>query len=107
MPDQAKAVSRPGVAILRFSVRGLIVLVLLIGCWMGWLVRSARIQRDAVAAIKDAGGTVSYEWEWSDGMATAGENLGRQSGSRISLELTISVTSPRLSWPAHRRQPMQ
>jgi internalin A len=47
----------------RFSVRGLIVLVLVIGAWLGWIVRSARIQRDAVAAIKNAGGNVRYDWE--------------------------------------------
>ncbi len=52
---------------LRFSVRGLIVLVLVIGGWLGWIVRSARIQREAVAAIKDARGQVWYDWEWSSG----------------------------------------
>ena len=35
---------------LRFSLRGLIVLVLVIGVWVGCIVRSARIQREAVAA---------------------------------------------------------
>ncbi len=48
---------------LRFSVRGLIVVVLVIGGWMGWMVRCARIQREAVAAIKKAGGGVCYDWE--------------------------------------------
>jgi hypothetical protein len=43
---------------LRVSVRGLAVLVLVIGGLLGWAVRSARIQRDAVAAILDAGGIV-------------------------------------------------
>ncbi len=52
---------------LRFSVRGLIVLVLLIGAGLGWLVRSARIariQREAVAAIERAGGFVEYDSNW-------------------------------------------
>ena len=40
---------------LRISVRGVIVLVLVIGVGMGWIVRRARIQRDAVAAIENAG----------------------------------------------------
>ncbi len=52
---------------LRFSVRGLIVLVLLIGAGLGWLVRSARIQREAVAEIKNARGNVAYNWESSNG----------------------------------------
>jgi hypothetical protein len=43
------------------------VLVLVIGVWLAWLVRSAHIQRDAVAAITHAGGKVSYDWEWSNG----------------------------------------
>jgi hypothetical protein len=49
---------------LRFSVRGLLVLVLVAGAGMGWIVRDAHIQRDAVAAIKKAGGFVKYDWEW-------------------------------------------
>ena len=56
MTDQAKPVSRPWRRFLRFSVRGMIVVVLVIGGWLGWLVRSARIQREAVAAIEEAGG---------------------------------------------------
>ena len=52
---------------LRFSLRGLIVLVLVIGCGLGWIVRSARIQREAVAAIQKVGGTVYYNWEWAQG----------------------------------------
>jgi hypothetical protein len=48
---------------LRFSVRGLIAVVLLFGVGLGWIVRQAHIQRDAVAAIKWAG-VVHYDWEW-------------------------------------------
>ena len=59
--------SRPWRRYLRLSVRGLIVLVLVIGVWLGWIVRSARIQREAVAAITRAGGHVSYDWEWRNG----------------------------------------
>jgi len=60
-------VSRPWCRYLRLSVRGLIVLVLVVGLALGWIVRSARIQREAVAAIENAGGNVSYDWEWSNG----------------------------------------
>ena len=60
----ASPVSRQSRSLLRSSVRGLIVVVLLIGAGLGWLVRSARIQRDAVAAIQVAGGRVQYNWEW-------------------------------------------
>jgi len=52
---------------LRFSVRGLILLVLITGGWLGWIVRSARIQHDAVRALSRAGASAFYEWEWKDG----------------------------------------
>jgi hypothetical protein len=52
---------------LRFSVRGLILVVLAMGVWLGWLVRSARIQREAVAAITKAGASVEYNRGWTSG----------------------------------------
>jgi internalin A len=72
MADQIKRVSRPRRRFLRFSVRGLIVLVLLIGVWLGWLVRSARIQREAVEAIEHAGGWVEYDDEWHTSKSVPG-----------------------------------
>jgi hypothetical protein len=64
----AESVKRLWRRILLFSVRGLIVVVLMIGAGLGWLVRSAHIQRDAVAAIERAGGSVNYDWQWSNGV---------------------------------------
>jgi hypothetical protein len=52
---------------LRTSTRGLILLVFIIGASLGWLVRSARIQRDAVAAITNSGGGVAYDWQMRNG----------------------------------------
>jgi hypothetical protein len=52
---------------LRLSVRGLLVLVLLTGCGMGWLarvVRTGQAQRRSVAAVYQAGGWVLYDTEW-------------------------------------------
>jgi len=60
-------VSRPWRRYLRFSVRGLIVVVIVIGVGLRWLVQQARVQRDAVAAITAAGGSVNYDWELSYG----------------------------------------
>ncbi len=57
------AVARPWRRFLRFSVRGLILLALVIGAGLGWIVRSARIQREAVAAITASGGSVKYDWQ--------------------------------------------
>jgi Leucine Rich repeat len=67
MPQEPKPASRSRRRLLRVSVRGLIVLVLLLGGSMGWIVRSARVQRDAVAAIRNAGGCVLYDWQWNNG----------------------------------------
>jgi hypothetical protein len=53
--------------LLRFSLRSLLVLVVVIACWLGWIVHSARVQRDAIAAIKKLGGTALYDWERKDG----------------------------------------
>ena len=46
-------------------MRGLIVLVVIIGAGLGWIVREAHVQRDAVEAIRKAGGSVTYDWEWT------------------------------------------
>src|SRR5689334_3690951 len=61
MPDQPLPVSRR--RWLRLSVRGLIILALIIGGWFGWLARGARIRREAVAVIQRAGGQVYYDWQ--------------------------------------------
>jgi hypothetical protein len=53
-------------------VRGLIVFVVVVGAGLGWVVRQAHIQRDAVATIKNAGGSIQYEWEGRDGSRIPG-----------------------------------
>ena len=63
MNHQAKPVSRPWQRFLSVSVRGLVILVLMIGGWLGWIVRGARIQREAVAAVRRTGGSVLYDWQ--------------------------------------------
>jgi Leucine-rich repeat (LRR) protein len=48
-------------------VRGLLVLVLIIGVCLGWIVyvvRRAQRQRDAVAAVRKVGGSVLYDWQF-------------------------------------------
>jgi hypothetical protein len=60
-------VSRPWRRFLHLSVRGLIVLVLVFGVWLGWLVRGARIQREAVEAIEKDRGIALHNWQWKDG----------------------------------------
>ena len=87
---EAEPVSFTWRSSLRFSVRGLVVLVLVIGGWLGWIVRSARIQREAVAAIEKAGGRVKYDWEWSGGKQIPGGDPGLRTGSCITSGSTFS-----------------
>jgi hypothetical protein len=46
------------------SLRALMIAVLVLGAWLGWFVRNARIQHDAVAAFQRVGGRVYYDVEW-------------------------------------------
>jgi hypothetical protein len=48
-----------------------VILVLLLGGGLGWVVRSAQVQREAVAKIQGDGGFVYYDWEWKDGLPLA------------------------------------
>jgi Leucine-rich repeat (LRR) protein len=70
MHDAASSpVKRPWYRV-RFSVRAIIILVAVLGCWLGWTVHRARVQRDAVNALTrdDGRGTVVwYDWEYNDG----------------------------------------
>src|SRR5271168_1636867 len=52
---------------LRFSVSGLMAFVLILGGGLGWALYRARVQREAVAAIKRVGGESAYNWQWSNG----------------------------------------
>jgi hypothetical protein len=49
---------------LRLSLRGLIVVVLVIGLALGHFVRRVRIQAEAVAAVRKLGGSVLYDWQF-------------------------------------------
>jgi hypothetical protein len=54
---------------LRLSLRTLIIVVLVLGGGLGWfahLARQAQIQRDAVNAVRTAGGSVLYDWQFEN-----------------------------------------
>ena len=107
MYEQPTPISRPWRRYLRFNVRGLIVVVLVIGAGLGWVVSEAHVQRDAVAAIRRAGCSVMYSWEWSDGklIPRVGKRrraLKKRAGLWISLELTISGMPPLFDVPLSR-----
>jgi hypothetical protein len=48
------------------------LLVLVLGGWLGWRVHWAQKQREAVAAIKVYGGTVRYDWELEENQGSSG-----------------------------------
>ncbi|QEH35893.1 hypothetical protein OJF2_44500 [Aquisphaera giovannonii] len=50
----------------RPSVFVLMVVVALVAVLLGWYVNAVRSQQAAVAAIKEAGGSVSYDWDWGN-----------------------------------------
>ena len=58
MSSETKPITRPQRRYLRIGLRGLMLLVLLLGGTFGWVARRVNVQRDAVAAIKSGGGAV-------------------------------------------------
>ena len=48
---------------VRLSLRAVMIFILFFGGGLGWVVNRANVQRDAVAAIEQAGGKVTYDWE--------------------------------------------
>jgi hypothetical protein len=57
---------------IRLSLRGLLVVVLLIGAGLGWVAREARIQRDAREALMSRGAFTCYDWQFKDGRTIDG-----------------------------------
>src|SRR5689334_13704223 len=77
---------------LRISVRGLTVLMLLVGCWLGWTVRCARSQREAVAVIERTGGWVDYDTVWKHGRWRNGPRPPRWLIDCVGVEYLSDVT---------------
>jgi internalin A len=83
---------------LRFGMQGLIVLVLLIGAGMGWIVRQARVQREAVAAIVKAGGSAYYESDLKTGFSAKELSRWRKwIADRIGIDYVDHVVTVNLS----------
>lgn len=49
------------------SLRGQLVVIVVLAIWMGWFIRKVNVQRGAVAAILRAGGSVHYDAEYDIG----------------------------------------
>lgn len=50
----------------RYSLRSFLLCITLICAWLGWKINAARQQRSAVAAIRELGGNVSYDFDKND-----------------------------------------
>jgi hypothetical protein len=59
---------------LKLSLRAMMLVVLLLGLWLGWQVNKAREQREAVAAVQRFGGWVHYDYEFVNGKLTGGRS---------------------------------
>ena len=90
----AGQVSRPWRRFPRLSVRGLMVVVLVIGGWLGWFIHRVELQRAAVGAIDRGGGFVTYEWEWKDGASVSGgkPRWPKWLVDRVGIDCFASVT---------------
>src|SRR4051812_46117493 len=71
---------------IRLSVRGLMILVLILSAGLGWVIRPARIQRNAVTAIQRLGGNVTYDLA-RDELSVGGQRRPRRSDEREPLWL--------------------
>ncbi len=80
------------------SVRGLMLLVLVIGGPIGRKARRASVQRRAVAAVERLGGEVGYDWEraYERGVAPTGPAAPRWARRWLGDEIFQEVTFVRL-----------
>jgi hypothetical protein len=68
------ATDKPRRPWLRFSIRAVMLLVLVVGVLLGRHVNKARKQHAAVAAVQRAGGWVHYDYEFVNGKLTRGQS---------------------------------
>ncbi len=57
---------------IRLTLGGMMLLILCLAVVLGWRVNKARLQREAVAAVKRHGGWVHYAHEMVNGVLTPG-----------------------------------
>lgn len=58
---------KPKRRFLQFSLRTLLVVMLVVCVTLGWKVNKARKQREAVAWVQECGGTLFYDYEFDGG----------------------------------------
>jgi internalin A len=76
---------------LQYSLRTIMVLMLVVGCGLGWLgreVQRARAQREAAAAIEKLGGKAMRQPASAGMMQTVVDLLGKWLGEDLSADVT-------------------
>lgn len=63
---------------LRFRLRTFLVVVTIFCVWLGWHIHGTRRQREAVAAIREQGGTVTYSYQMHAANTWSTPDRGRQ-----------------------------
>lgn len=66
------------------GVRALMLLILAMCAGLGWVAHRAKVQRDAVAAIRKAGGTVEYDLNWHRVRGPTGDKCLRLGSTRVT-----------------------
>ncbi len=88
------------------SLRVLMLIIFALACGFGWYVNSVRIQKRAIAAIKRAGGSFTYNWEWGNYDANIIDAYGKPRApkwlaKRLDVDYVASVDHVNLV-PHHR-----
>jgi hypothetical protein len=81
----------------RLSVRATMAVVLAIAVGLGWYLHTVRTQQAAVRAIKEAGGSVSYDWEWGNYDPNISSTMGKSRApkwlsDRLGVDYVANVT---------------
>ncbi len=105
--DSPPSLPRPRRRWFRVSLRGLMILVVLIGGAAGWVANTIRTQRQSIAAVRAAGGDVRFDWEKQQVGVSRGRPVYRNGPSAprwlrrwLGDELFQQVTSVRWSEPS-------
>lgn len=90
----------------RLNLATLLALVAVIGGSTGWYIREVRVQRRTVQALREAGATVLYDWQWDphSPVIRRGELSGwrRLVADRFGPDAVASVTA--VSFPIRFRE---
>jgi internalin A len=75
-PIGGSSIPPPRKRLRGLSIRMLMLVVLIVGGWLGWLCYRARVQGEALAAIERAGGKIWFDWQWKNGRFQAAGKPG-------------------------------